>query len=82
MNETKHDYHNCIVGNFYEDKCTGVYDSWEEFKNNFLAFISEGYDEIKKLKEDKQNLIVQLVDMEELKGENKRLKEQLSKLKK
>ncbi|MTK11288.1 MAG: hypothetical protein F8N39_04120 [Clostridiaceae bacterium] len=35
----------------------------------------------KKLKEDKQNLIIQLVEMEELKDENKRLREQLEKLK-
>lgn len=43
--------------------------------------IKQLYDEIKKLKEDKQNLIVQLVEMEELKDENKRLREQLDKLK-
>jgi len=39
--------------------------------------IKKLYEEIKKMKEDKQNLIVQLVDMEEQKDENKRLKEQL-----
>jgi len=33
------------------------------------------------LKEDKQNLIIQLVEMEELKDENKRLREHLDKLK-
>jgi len=43
--------------------------------------IKQLYDEIKKLKEDKQNLIIQLVEMEELKDENKRLREQLSKIK-
>jgi hypothetical protein len=43
--------------------------------------IKQLYDEIKKLKEDKQKLIVQLVQMEELKDENKRLREQLEKLK-
>lgn len=43
--------------------------------------IKQLYEEIKKLKEDKQNLIIQLVDMEELKDENKRLREQLDKLK-
>lgn len=42
--------------------------------------IKQLYDEIKKLKEDKQNLIIQLVDMDELKDENKRLKEQLDKI--
>ncbi|URS74454.1 MULTISPECIES: hypothetical protein [Clostridium] len=43
--------------------------------------IKQLYKEIKKLKEDKQNLIIQLVDMEELKDKNKRLREQLEKLK-
>lgn len=43
--------------------------------------IKQSYEEIKKLKEDKQNLIIQLVEMEELKEENKRLREQLDKLK-
>ncbi|WP_097028324.1 DUF6262 family protein [Clostridium peptidivorans] len=43
--------------------------------------IKQLYEEIKKLKEDKQNLIIQLVDMEELKDENERLREQLTKLK-
>ncbi|MBU3180618.1 transposase [Clostridium psychrophilum] len=43
--------------------------------------IKKLYGEVKNLKEDKQNLIVQLVDMEELKDENKRLKEQLDKIK-
>lgn len=39
------------------------------------------YEEIIKLKEDKEKLIIQLVEMEELKDENKRLKEQLKKIK-
>lgn len=43
--------------------------------------IKQLYDKIKKLKEDKEKLIIQLVDMEELKDENKRLREQLEKLK-
>ncbi|AWI06202.1 DUF6262 family protein [Clostridium drakei] len=43
--------------------------------------IKQLYKEIKKLKEDKQNLIIQLVEMEELKDENKRLREQLEKIK-
>lgn len=42
--------------------------------------IKQLYDEIKKLKEDKQNLIIQLVEMEELKDENKRLRENLDKI--
>lgn len=42
--------------------------------------IKQLYAEIKKLKEDKQNLIIQLVEVEELKDENKRLREQLKKL--
>jgi hypothetical protein len=42
--------------------------------------IKQLYEEIKKLKEDKQNLIIQLINMEELKDENRRLREQLEKL--
>ncbi|MDU5105867.1 hypothetical protein, partial [Clostridium sp.] len=38
-------------------------------------------DKIKKLKEDKEKLIIQLVHMEELKDENKRLRESLDKIK-
>lgn len=43
--------------------------------------IKKLYEEIKKLKEDKEKLIIQLVDMEELKDENKRLRESLDKIK-
>lgn len=42
--------------------------------------IKQLYDEIKKLKEDKEKLIIQLVDMEELKDENKRLRENLDRI--
>ncbi|MGL5615908.1 MAG: DUF6262 family protein [Sarcina sp.] len=42
--------------------------------------IKQLYEEIKKLKADKQNLIIQLVEMEELKDENKRLRESLEKI--
>lgn len=43
--------------------------------------IKQLYEEIKKLKDDKEKLIIQLVDMEELKDENKRLRESLDKIK-
>lgn len=43
--------------------------------------IKQLYKEIEKLKKDKENLIIQLVDMEELKDENKRLRESLEKVK-
>ncbi|AQR94963.1 DUF6262 family protein [Clostridium saccharoperbutylacetonicum] len=43
--------------------------------------IKQLYEEIRKLKEDKEKLINQLVDMEELKDENKRLRESLDKIK-
>ena len=42
--------------------------------------IKQLYEEVKKLKEDKQNLIIQLVEMEELIDENKRLRENLDKI--
>lgn len=43
--------------------------------------IKQLYEEIKKLKEDKEKLLIQLVAMEELKDENKRLRESLDKIK-
>ena len=43
--------------------------------------IKQLYEEIKKLKEDKEKLIIQLIEMEELKDENKRLRESLDKIK-
>lgn len=43
--------------------------------------IKQLYNQIRKLKEDKEKLIIQLIEMEELKEENKRLKESLNKIK-
>ena len=43
--------------------------------------IKQLYEEIKKLKDDKEKLIIQLVEMEELKDENKRLRESLKSIK-
>ncbi|WP_252235950.1 DUF6262 family protein [Clostridium sp. CH2] len=43
--------------------------------------IKQLYEEVKKLKKDKEKLIIQLVEMEELKDENKRLRENLEKIK-
>ena len=47
LKETKHDYQNYIVGNFYDSKCTGQYSSWEEFKNTHSGFDSSesGFDD-------------------------------------
>jgi len=45
MKETKHDYQNCLVGNFYDSKCTGQYSSWEIFKSTYLGFTSIGFDD-------------------------------------
>ena len=42
--------------------------------------IKQLYEKINKLKKDKEKLIIQLVEMEELKDENKRIREQLDKL--
>ncbi|NEU05335.1 DUF6262 family protein [Clostridium senegalense] len=42
--------------------------------------IKQLYENIKKLKQDKEKLIIQLVEMEELKEENKRLRENLDKI--
>lgn len=47
MKETNHDYQNCLCGNFYDNKCTGEYSSWEHFKNVYLGFDSSesGFDD-------------------------------------
>lgn len=45
MKETNHDYQNCLCGNFYDSNCTGEYESWEDFKNIYLGFCSEGFDD-------------------------------------
>lgn len=46
------------------------------FKDDKIASLRE---QVKKLEDDKKKLIVQLVDYEELKSENERLKKQLAK---
>lgn len=38
LKETQHDYQNCLVGNFYDNKCTGEYETWEDFKNTHAGF--------------------------------------------
>lgn len=40
--------------------------------------IKELYKQLRQLKKEQESLIIQLVEMEEIKGENQRLKEQLS----
>lgn len=45
MNETKHDYQNCLCGNFYNGKCTGEFNSWKDFKENHLGFEGEDFDD-------------------------------------
>jgi len=41
LKETKHDYQNCLVGNYYDSNMTGIYDSWEEFKDTHLGFMKK-----------------------------------------
>lgn len=41
LKETKHDYQNCLCGNFYDNKMTGIIDSWEKFKNTYYAFAKD-----------------------------------------
>ena len=47
-----------------------------QLKDDKIASLRE---QVKKLEDDKKKLIVQLVDYEELKSENERLKKQLAK---
>lgn len=53
---------------------TTCYRTWR--KDDKIASLRE---QVKKLEDDKKKLIVQLVDYEELKSENERLKKQLAK---
>lgn len=45
MKETKHDYQGCLVGNYYDSNMTGIFESWEEFKETHLGFTSTGFDD-------------------------------------
>lgn len=45
LKETNHDYQNCLMGNFYDNKCTGVFKSWDEFKNTHNGFYKDGFDD-------------------------------------
>lgn len=45
LKQTNHDYHNCITGNYYDNNCTGRFNSWDKFKKEFLGFTSEGFDD-------------------------------------
>lgn len=45
MKETQHDYQNCISGNYYDAKCNGFYDTWPDFKQEWLGFSEESYDD-------------------------------------
>lgn len=45
MKETNHDYQNCLCGNYYDGKMNGSYNSWNEFKETWLGFLTNGYDD-------------------------------------
>lgn len=45
MKETKHDYQKCLMGNFYDSKCTAEYSSWEEFKTTHLGFCGKNFND-------------------------------------
>jgi hypothetical protein len=75
MNETDHDYQNCIVGNYYDSNMTGGFDSWEEFKNTHLGFTSTGFDDTYHFvfrydihKQDDENYTLELCMMLQRKG--------------
>ncbi len=54
----------------------GVGTAYLQLKDEKIATLRE---QVKKLEDDKKKLIIQLVDYEELKSENERLKKQLAK---
>jgi hypothetical protein len=41
LRETKHDYQNCLVGNFYNSAVNGTYSSWNDFKNYHYGFTKD-----------------------------------------
>lgn len=45
MKETKHDYQNCLCGNYHDGKMNGNHDSWQEFVDNWLGFECNSYDD-------------------------------------
>lgn len=50
LKETKHDYQNCLCGNFYDINTTQTFDSWNQFKDNYIGFakddpLFENYDD-------------------------------------
>lgn len=38
LGATDHDYQNCLVGNFYSRDVNGKFESWEDFKKEYLGF--------------------------------------------
>lgn len=45
MKETNHDYQNCLCGNFYDDKCTGEFKSWDDFKTTHSGFLQNSFED-------------------------------------
>jgi hypothetical protein len=45
LNETKHDYQNCLVGNYYDKNMSGEFESWEDFKETHCGFMEQGFDD-------------------------------------
>lgn len=77
MKETNHDYQGCLVGNFYDTKCSGEFSSWEEFKSTHFGFdgSENGFDDRYHFvfrydiyKDDDNNYILELCIMLQRKG--------------
>lgn len=45
LKETDHDYQNCLVGNYFSSDMTGIFASWNEFKETHLGFMTSGFDD-------------------------------------
>lgn len=45
IKETNHDYHSGIMGNPYDKNCNKDYNSWKDFKENFVGFSDGNYKE-------------------------------------
>lgn len=41
LRETKHDYHNCLVGNPSNSSVNGTFSSWDDFKKYHYGFATD-----------------------------------------
>lgn len=45
LRESKHDYQNCLVGNYYDSNMSGTFKSWDGFVETHLGFRENDFDD-------------------------------------